>query len=287
MNQHTNFRFGNALLIILLLACNCTLSAAEQSIHNSEEIKTNLDEDDSYWELDLGVAVTFDHHYIRGINKHQNGDLSGELLLSGGYYYHDFFFEVSPLVGRPFTFGYSLQRTKSFVVNVIAESLFDGFSQSSQRQGTQLTGINTRRTSLDAGVEVYYSHKYGESRFRALRDISNTHNGYVIAFDYAYPVFMKRWTIWPSYGISWLSGDATDYYFGVDANEALVNRPVYTPTSAFTHKLNLYIAYQVNTHLSIVGFGDYSFFSNNINSSPLVAPNDDSFNVGLGVMWSF
>lgn len=274
-------------VLYLLLIVNFTLSAAEQPIHNTKDIKTNLDEDDSYWELDLGLAVNFDKHYIQGINKHKEGDFSSSAILSGGYYYHDFFFEVSPLIGRPFTFGYSLQRTKHFVVNLIAESLFQGFSQKSQHIGTQLTGINKRKTSLDGGIELYYSHKYGETRFRALKDISNTHQGYVIAFDYAYPIFMKRWILWPSYGVSWLSKDTTQYYFGVDANESLVNRPIYKPQSAFTNKFNLYIAYQVNSHLSFVSYGDYTLFSRNINKSPLVSPNNNSYRFGLGIMWSF
>ncbi|MBL4908555.1 MAG: MipA/OmpV family protein [Alteromonadaceae bacterium] len=275
------------LFTCLLFNLSPLVLAAEQSIHSTEEIKTNLDDDDSYWELDLGLVVEFNKHYIQGINEDKQGDLSGLLLLSGGYYYKDFFLEVSPLIDRPLTIGYSLQRTKHFVVNVIAESLFDGFDQASQRHGSQLTGINTRRTSLDAGVEVYYSYQYGETRFRVLKDISNTHNGYVIAFDYAYPIFKKRWTIWPSYGITWLSSNTTDYYFGIDADEVTATRPQYQPESAFTHKLNLYIAYQYNTHLSFIGYGDYILFSQNINNSPLVAPNNDSFRVGMGVMWSF
>jgi len=275
------------LLYILLFFTNFTLSAAELPIHNTVDIKSNLDEDDSYWELDLGLSANFDKHYIQGVNKHEDGDLSSSVILSGGYYYHDFFFEVSPLIGRPFTFGYSLQRTKHFVVNLIAESLFQGFSEKSQHFGSQLTGINKRKTSLDGGIEMYYSHEYGETRFRALRDISNTHQGYIIAFDYAYPIFMKRWTIWPSYGVSWLSEDTTQYYFGIVPDESTVNRPIYKPRSAFTNKFNLYIAYQVNSHLSVVGYGDYTLFSHNINKSPLVAPNINSYRFGLGVMWSF
>jgi len=284
MTHYQNFRYA---LFLLLFIFSFPLLAAEQPIHNTKEIKTKLDEDDSYWELDLGLSVNVDKHYIQGINKHENGDFSGAVILSGGYYYHDFFFEISPLIGRPFTLGYSLQRTKYFVVNVIAESLFEGFDQKSQHQGTQLTGINKRRTSLDSGIEVYYSHEYGETRFRALKDISNTHNGYVIAFDYAYPLFLKRWTIWPSYGVSWLSEDTTQYYFGVGANEAVTNRPIYKPHSAFTNKFNLYVAYQVNRSLSFICYGDYTLFSHNINQSPLVAPNESSYRLGLGVMWSF
>ena len=98
---------------------------------------------------------------------------------------------------------------------------------------------------------------------------------------------MKRWVIWPSYGISWISDDSTDYYFGIDEDEARPDRPVYTPNSAITHKLSIYAAYQYNTHLSLISYGDYVVFSNNINDSPLVSPNDDSIRIGMGVMWSF
>ncbi len=280
------------LISSVFFITSSTLSAAEvvatdPPTTNTEQIKTNLNEDDSYWELDLGISLEFGKNYIQGIDEHEKGDLTGSLILSGGYYYKDFFLEVSPLIGRPFTIGYSLQRTKHFVVNLIAESLFQGFDQSSQNHGQQLTGIKSRNTSLDAGVEVYYSHQYGETRFRALHDVSNTHNGYVIAFDYAYPLFMKRWVVWPSYGIAWLSENTTDYYFGVSKSEALSYRPFYKPSSAFTHKVNLYVAYQYNTNISFIGYGDYIVFSNEINRSPLISPNNDSFRLGMGVVWSF
>ncbi len=271
---------------LLLITSNQVL-ATELAVHDTKEIKENLDEDNSYWELDLGISTEFGKSHIQGLDNNANGDLEALLLLSGGYYYKDFFIEVSPLIGRPLTIGYSLQRTKKLVVNVIAESLFLGFDESEQNSGNQLTGITPRKTSLDGGIEAYYSYKYGEARLRALTDISNTHNGFVVAFDYAYPIFMKRWTVWPSYGISWLSADTVDYYFGVDQNEARPDRPLYQPDSAFTHKINLYIAYQYNTHLSFVGYSDYILFSKNINNSPLVNESNDSFRVGLGVMWSF
>ena len=280
-------RLALFLLTVSYFVINVHTFAAESPIYNTKEIKNNLDEDNSYWELDIGFSLEFNKNYIRGINKNKSGDLNASAILSGGYYYRDFFVEASPLIGRPFTLGYSLQRTRHFVVNIIAESLFQGFDQSSQNHGTQLNGINERKTSLDAGLEAYYSHRYGETRFRALYDISNTHNGYIMAFDHAYPLFMKRWTIWPSYGITWLSENTTDYYFGIDQNEITPSRPFYQPSNSFTHKLNLYIAYQYNTHFSFIGYGDYILFSSNIKNSPLVTTSNNSYRIGLGVMWSF
>jgi outer membrane protein len=263
------------------------VNADELNALSTQAIEQNLAEDDSYWELDVGLAVTYGRHFIQGIDEHEQGDLNASVLLSGGYYYKDFFVEINPLIGRSLTLGYSLQRTQQFVLNVITESLFQGFDQSSQQRGNFLTGINDRKTSLDAGIEAYYSHKYGETRVRMLTDISNTHHGYVIAFDYAYPIFRKRWTFWPSYGISWLSEDTTNYYFGVSATEATPSRPVYQPTSAFTHKFNFYAAYQINAQLSLIFYGDYILFSQNIKQSPLISPNNDSYRIGTGVTWSF
>lgn len=275
------------ILSTLLFLPSFTLLATELAIQNTADIKESLDENDSYWEFDLGISTEFSKSHIVGLNHNEKGDLSASVFLSGGYYYRDFFIEVNPFKGRTLTAGYSLQRTKKFVLNIIAESLFQGFEQTDQNSGNQLDGINARKISLDGGIEAHYSYKYGEARFRALTDISNTHEGYVVAFDYAYPIFMKRWTIWPSYGISWLSADTVKYYFGVEDNEVRTNRPFYQPGSAFTHKMNLYVAYQYNTHLSFVGYSDYILYSKNINNSPLVKTSNDSFRVGMGVTWSF
>ncbi|NQY64854.1 MAG: MipA/OmpV family protein [Alteromonadaceae bacterium] len=283
------------LIISLLLlnlfnnvqAAETTVSPSQAPKSSTDQIKESLDEEDSYWELDLGFAVGFNRNYLKGVNDHEIGSFNASVLLSGGYYYKDFFLEVHPLVGRPLTLGYSLQRTKHFVVNIIAESLFSGFDAESQNYGNTLTGINERKTSLDTGIEVYYSYKHGEARFRALHDVSNTHKGLVIAFDYAYPIFMKRWVVWPSYGISWLSDNSTDYYFGIDENEVRADRPFYQPSSSIIHNLRLYSAYQYNAYLSFFAYGSYSIISDNIKKSPLVSPNDDSITLGMGVMWSF
>ncbi|NQY38126.1 MAG: MipA/OmpV family protein [Alteromonadaceae bacterium] len=287
-------KYIRLIISVLLINLFSNVQAAETKVSQSQspksstdQIKESLDEEDSYWELDLGIAVGFNRNYLKGVNDKEIGTFYRTVLLSGGYYYKDFFVEVHPLVGRPLTLGYSLQRTKHFVVNIIAESIFTGFDADSQNYGDTLTGINDRKTSLDAGIEVYYSYKHGEARFRALHDVSNTHKGYVIAFDYAYPIFMKRWVVWPSYGISWLSDHSTDYYFGINENEARPDRPFYQPGSSIIHNLRLYTAYQYNSYLSFFMHGSYSIVSNDINKSPLVSPNNDSLTLGMGVMWSF
>jgi len=280
-------KFYQALGYMLLFLFSTFIHAAEPPKAPTADLKESLDEDESYWELDAGAMVNFSRSYIKGINHNEDGNAGVNILVSGGYYYKNFFVETHPLIGRPFTIGYSLQRTKRFVVNVIAESLFIGFDEDSQNHGDYLTGINERKTSLDFGLEASYSHKYGEARVRMMHDVSNTHKGYMVAFDYAYPIFHKRWVFWPSYGISWISDDTTDYYFGIDENEVRFDRPVYTPSSAITQRVSMYAAYQYNTHLSFIAHGAYAIFSNNINDSPLVKPNDDTYTIGMGVMWSF
>ena len=276
-----------ALLISLLYVCSFFIHAAEPPKVTTAELKENLEEETSYWELDLGLMLNYHRSNIKGINDNENGDLNLGLLVSGGYYYKDFFVETHPLIGRPFTIGYTLQRTKRFTVSLIAESVFQGFDEDSQDSGDYLTGINERKSSWDLGIEATYSNKRGESRLRVMHDVANTHNGYMVAFDYAYPIFHKRWIFWPSYGVAWISDDATDYYFGINADEVKPNREAYTAPSSFTHKLSLYTSYQYNTHLSFLAHGAYAIFSNGINDSPIVRPNDDSFVFGVGVMWSF
>ena len=275
------------LLAALLFFSSTVIHAAEPPKVPTAELKENLEEETSYWELDLGLMLNFHRSNIKGINKNKDGDLNLGVLVSGGYYYKDFFVETHPLIGRPFTLGYTLQRTKRFNVNIIAESLFTGFDEDDQDYGDYLTDINKRKSSWDLGIEATYSNKLGESRLRVMHDVANTHNGYMIAFDYAYPIFHKRWLFWPSYGITWLSNDTTDYYFGIDNDEVRANRPQYRAPSSFTHRLSLYTSYQYNTHLSFIGHGSYSIFSNAINDSPIVSPNDDAFVIGVGVMWSF
>lgn len=239
-----------------------------------------------YWELDVGAVVGYSRNMIEGLDKNDRGDFGGSLVLSAGYYYRSFFIETSPTQNAPLTLGYSAYQDDKFQMNLIAEPSFLGFGEEDQRSGDSLTGIKDREASLDAGLEVLYSGKKFELRFKGLRDVSGTHQGNLLSLDLARPIYKRRWVILPSIGFTHLSNTTTDYYFGIDPSEARADRPQYTPGDGWIGRFNLYLDYAINNKLSAIAFGGYAWVDDNIKNSPLISQSD-SFRLNVGLMWRF
>lgn len=269
------------LACILLLLFSATSIAREDTQENETEV------DNLNWDLDLGLAVTHFRSGIQGLDKNESGELALQTLVSGGLYYKNFFIESTPLTGNPITFGYILKQKERLQVNFIAESLFSSISSEHQERGDTLTGIKDRDGSLEAGLEVLYSTKHADIRFRALHDVAGIHKGGIVGLDIARPIYTDEFIIWPSLGVDFISANSVDYYFGIDADEANAQRTEYTPGSAWIGKFRIYIERQINESWSLVAFGGYSYFSEDINHSPLVFPKNESYKFGLGVLWSF
>lgn len=238
------------------------------------------------YELDLGIAASFRRGLIDGVIDDE-GQLSLSLLLSGGAYYGDFYVEANPTTRHPLTLGYTLKRREKYQINMVLESYFFTIEDDKPHITSKLSGIQTRHASLEAGIEYVGSVGNFDIRSRLLHDVLSRHDGAIASIEIARPYFTRKAFFLPSIGITYISKDATDYYFGISQQESSGIRETYRPNGAIIGSIALYVERPINESLSVVGFAGYSVFSSAIADSPIVQPRSDAYNVGLGVLWSF
>lgn len=238
-----------------------------------------------HWEVDVGFVLNHRRDVI-DTNHESNADLQANLWLSGGVYYGRFFLESAPVLSRPLTFGYTLKQTEHQQINLITGSFFEQISAADQTRGNRLDGILTRKPSTEGGVEI--NHQLGDTLYnlRLMHDLLGRHNGTIFSAQMSRPFFTATTLIQPAIGIAYINSNATDYYYGVAAEEVRENRPTYRPGSAWIASASVYLERPINDSWSAVTRLSYSHASSNITNSPLVN-RDGSYNIHLGVMWVF
>ncbi|MEW8560890.1 MAG: MipA/OmpV family protein, partial [Candidatus Thiodiazotropha sp.] len=111
---------------------------------------------------------------------------------------------------------------------------------------------------------------FGELNAQLLADVSDTSDGQEVILSYAYPFSHGKWSLRPELGISWQSSDLTDYYFGVDADEATARRAVYEADSAVTPFAGIEFEYAFDQRIDLVGGVGVGRLGDEISDSPIV-----------------
>ena len=244
------------------------------------------DEGGFTWQGDLGLSLQHQTMIVDSLDE-DDGEVSLALLLSGGIYYDKLFIESSPFSSQPLTVGYTLNETKSTMVNLVGMSWFAEISEGEQQQGNRLDGIKKRESAYEVGIEYLKQFKRSDLRIRALHDVMDRHNGFLLSLDHSRPVYKKDWLIIPSWGITYLSEDLVDYYYGVRPSEVRANRPLYSADSGWSLTGRIYIERPINDKWTMFGFASYSKFSNSITDSPITSVSNATHTLAVGVLWSF
>ena len=247
--------------------------------------QTQQTEDEFHWEVDLGLVVEHSRGRIRDLD-YTNLDIQPSLWVAGGVYYKRFFVESAPIQGRNLTLGYTLRRTNSMQLNLIAGSWFGPISEEYQDEGTALNGIQERESTIEAGIELIYQFKDVDMHLRVMHDALARHKGSIVSIDMSKPLFTKTMLIQPTLGVTYISSNTTDYYYGISAAEATVDRPEYTAGSAWALSARVYVERPLSESWSIIGTASYSHASHEVHDSPIVNT-PDAYNVSLGALWVF
>jgi outer membrane scaffolding protein for murein synthesis (MipA/OmpV family) len=131
-------------------------------------------------------------------------------------------------------------------------------------------GLEERRQTLDAGIEVGLKQNWGEIKLDWVADTLDRHNGQEVRFSYRYRFEAGPYSISPFVSWTWQNANLTDYYFGVSEAEARVDRPAYSPGESEWFGFGLNTAWQVSDR--IVFFGNVAFggSGSELTNSPLV-----------------
>lgn len=238
------------------------------------------------WQGDLGLAAQIRDGLIAGL---EDGDeeIGAALLVSGGVYYGNFFVEAAPFGQNPLTVGYVVAKSAKYQMSLIGQSSFPDISESAQQKGNLLDGLHDRHASFEAGFEYYQQSESGDIRLRVLHDTLGNHSGHLFFADYSYPIFTRHFLVLPAVGISYFSAQTTDYYFGIEPQEATTDRPEYHPSASWTLSARVYTERPLSKNWSLFGFASYSLLDESIANSPIVTAEHGTYNLAVGVLWSF
>lgn len=132
-------------------------------------------------------------------------------------------------------------------------------------------GIEERKQTVDAGLEVRLRGGWGALNANFLTDALDRHQGQSASINYRYDFDRGSFTFSPFVSWGWNDDKLTNYYFGVSAaEERLPDRPQYTPGESQWSALGLNTTWWLTDRIQFfanVGFGGVDTV---VSESPLV-----------------
>lgn len=112
------------------------------------------------------------------------------------------------------------------------------------------------------------------------------HKGTQLKARYTFNPESHQATFRPYGEVQWLSAKVTDYYVGVQADEAKADRPAYTADAAFAFKAGLELEQPLSPKLTLVGDAAVTAYDAEISDSPIIERSSVwSGSLGLRYRW--
>ncbi len=134
-----------------------------------------------------------------------------------------------------------------------------------------LVGMNSRRSTLEAGLNGEYDFGPVTSSLSLWQDTLGEHSGQQAAWSLRHTFQPDTsWKITPFASLLWDSSKYANHYFGVRPGEAVVGRPAYEPGSGINYRAGLDLRYEFNSQWNarLAGYAEY--LDSDIRNSPIV-----------------
>jgi outer membrane scaffolding protein for murein synthesis (MipA/OmpV family) len=183
-----------------------------------------------------------------------------------------YLYEGKYLFARGTSGGFHVLRNDVFEFNLYARYRFQRLDPDSN---AFYAGLETRKQTVDAGIEFGVTQPWGELKFDWVTDTLDRHNGQEVRASYRYRIEAGPWSISPFISWNWQDDNLSNYYFGVSEAEATAERPAYAPGESQWVSFGLSTSWQASDR--VVWFGNLAFggADSEITNSPLVE--EDSF----------
>ncbi|MDJ0917000.1 MAG: MipA/OmpV family protein [Woeseiaceae bacterium] len=122
--------------------------------------------------------------------------------------------------------GVHILQTDNIELNVMGRYRFQKLDPD---RNAFFEGIETRRQTVDGGVELRLRGGWGALNANYLTDTLGRHQGQSAEVSYRYTFDRGSLSFSPFVSWAWNDDKLTDYYFGVSEAEARPDRPAYTP----------------------------------------------------------
>lgn len=233
----------------------------------SDSGQSDSSSDDSGWSLGIGVAA-------RGtLYAGEKGQKYVIPFVS--YQGKHFYWEGGAA-------GVHLINRENFTLNAFVAARGDGLDAGDYgRAELAARGINRdlledRDFGADAGAAVVWRGKAGELELDARGDITNTSDGYQLSVDYRYPFAAGPVMLTPSVGVSALSAELADYYYGTLPKEVARGVVDYRPGKVTVPHIGIAAMMPLGERWTLISGLQLDMLPDDILDSPLVDEDADS-----------
>ncbi|AHG18302.2 MltA-interacting protein MipA [Chania multitudinisentens RB-25] len=207
------------------------------------------------WSLGAGVLVTPEPY--RG---HQTRVYPAPIV---NYEGDNFYF-------RSLTAGYYLWNDQQNQLSIMGYYLPQHFKPGDS-DDAQMKLLDKRRSTLMAGLAYSHNADWGTIRTALSGDMLNNSDGILGDAAYLYRFTPDNWTLVPGVGVTWSSGNQTDYYYGISGNESRRSGlDSYTPGNSWAPYAELTANYRFNQNWNAFVTGRYIRLSSEVKDSPMI-----------------
>lgn len=175
--------------------------------------------------------------------------------------------------------SYELAKANDFSLSAKISPRFAGYDED---DSDAFIGMK-RKSSLDAGFGLQYRIDNWTLDTEVLSDVLGNSNGQEAKLKFSYGLRFGPLQVSPEVGISYSSSKLVNYYYGVQPNEAIAQRPAYRAGAAVNYHTGVAFSTPVlfggMTRLGV----QYHWYDNNIANSPLT---DRDSGVSAFLAWS-
>jgi outer membrane protein len=164
-------------------------------------------------------------------------------------------------------FGYEFVQRGPLTASVLTQARFAGLEPD---DSPFLEGMETRRKSADAGIEVLYRGRPVGFRAAFLTDVLGRSNGQIVSVTAVTGAPLGKVLVLFGAGPTWYSQRRADYYYGVREDEARPARPAYTADATFNFDLNVTVRFTPNDRWSLFVLVNREALGSSIEDSPIV-----------------
>lgn len=192
------------------------------------------------------------------------------------------------------TAGWKILGSESLELAAIAKLRLDGFDiddlgrRELAANGLDYRQLEDRDDSLDAGVSGKWSGQAGELEIELLADVTDTSGGQEFSLQYGYPLHFGQTMVTPAVGVTWLSEDTANYYYGTLTAEVARGAIDYQPDAVTIPHVGVNFMRFFGEKWTMLAFLRYSFLPDELKDSPFLEPDSDgTASILIGVQRSF
>lgn len=162
--------------------------------------------------------------------------------------------------------GVHMFNNELLTVDLLGRYRFDRLEASSS---DFLTSMDDREQTVDGGLSIGLHGDWGTLETQWVGDMLNKHNGSELDFTYRYRFDTQRWTLSPYLSYVRQDSDLANYYYGVETDEATVNRPAYRPGTRDFFRAGLNSTYHLTPRWSLQANVAFDGLGDSAEDSPL------------------